>query len=248
MVKLPQLIAHRGARTLAPENTLIAFELAKKHGATWVEFDVMLTKDNIPVIFHDSQLNRTTNGQGYVWQHTWEELKQLDAGSWFNASFANTAIPTLENTLDLLAKIGLSANIEIKDTGNIERNIKAAEVAEPLIAEFNQSNHCIVSSFCIEALQSVRQFLPDVPLGMLLKVKNWKKDFEQHKQDTKTLFHQLKCVSLHINDKTLTQERIAELQSFAPQIAVFTVNSKERAEELFNWGVTAIFSDDVCVI
>lgn len=248
MVKLPQLIAHRGAKTLAPENTLIAFELAKQQGVTWVEFDVMLTKDNVPVIFHDNKLNRTTNGKGYVWQHTWEELSLLDAGNWFHASFANTAIPALENTLDLLVKIGLNANIEIKDTGDRDRNLRAAEVAEPFIAKFNQSNQCIVSSLCMESSKLITKILPDVPIGMLLKVKGWEKDFEQHKQDIQALFQQLKCISLHINDKILTQERVAELKSFAPQIAVFTVNSKQRAEQLFNWGVTAIFSDDVHVI
>ena len=88
-------IAHRGTTIFAPENTLPALEKAIELGAEYVEIDVRYSSDNVPVLIHDPEVDRTTNGSGNVGELTLAELKQLDAGFWFGDEFAGTRIPTL---------------------------------------------------------------------------------------------------------------------------------------------------------
>jgi len=110
------LIAHRGYSSEAPENTLSAFNLAISHGYTDIELDVQLTKDGVPVIFHDETIDRTTNGNGRVDDHTHAQLFELDAGAWLNKSFANEKIPTLEETLiNLKGRAALHLELKSKE-------------------------------------------------------------------------------------------------------------------------------------
>jgi glycerophosphoryl diester phosphodiesterase len=116
------LIGHRGASGEAPENTLAAFELALTEGADGIEFDTHLSCDGVPVVLHDARLERTTNGSGFVFEHTLASLRRLDAGSWFNRrwpsrarpGYANERIPTLEETLDWVKRRRCRAFVEIK--------------------------------------------------------------------------------------------------------------------------------------
>ena len=94
-----RLIAHRGALQFAPENTLAAFDKALEIGFDIIEFDVRSTRDGVPVVFHDKTVDRTTDGTGNLSDYTWEELQQLDAGSWFAPEFAGTRVPSLEAAL-----------------------------------------------------------------------------------------------------------------------------------------------------
>ena len=95
------LIAHRGFSAIAPENTLTAFALALDRGYTDIEFDVQLSRDGVPVIFHDDTVERTTNGQGRVDQLSFGELKSLDAGAWFSKAFTGERIPSLREVLSV---------------------------------------------------------------------------------------------------------------------------------------------------
>ena len=84
---LPKLIGHRGAKDLAPENTIFSIENAIKHQLKWIEVDVKITKDNIPFLLHDDLLDRTTSGKGFPYEYTYSEIARLDAGSWFNKKY-----------------------------------------------------------------------------------------------------------------------------------------------------------------
>lgn len=106
--------AHRGDRSAAPENTMPAFELAVLSGMDFVETDVQLSSDGVPVLMHDESLDRTTNGTGLVRDFTLEELQKLDAGSWFSPEFAGVTIPTLEDFFDVVAPSGKKALVELK--------------------------------------------------------------------------------------------------------------------------------------
>lgn len=107
------LIAHRGYSSHAPENTLSAFWLAVQHGYRDIEFDVQLSKDGVPVIIHDDTVDRTTDGQGKVADHTFAQLQKLDAGAWFSMSYAGEHIPSLEEVLIAL-KGKACLHIELK--------------------------------------------------------------------------------------------------------------------------------------
>ncbi len=95
----PFISAHRGYSSAAPENTIPALEAALALGAHVAEVDVRLTRDGHLVLMHDRTLNRTTDGSGPVADATLEEVRQLDAGSWFDRKFAGTKVPTLDETL-----------------------------------------------------------------------------------------------------------------------------------------------------
>ena len=107
------IIGHRGYPAKYPENTLAAFEAAIEAGAVMIELDVMLSRDRKVVVIHDATLDRTTNGKGSVADLTLAELKQLDAGSWFDAQFVGQQIPELSEVLDLVNGRAY-VNIEIK--------------------------------------------------------------------------------------------------------------------------------------
>ena len=109
---LAPVIGHRGAAGCAPENTLASFRKAREQGAAWVEFDVMLSRDEVPVLIHDETLERTTNGRGRVNQLTAAELQSLDAGCRFGPEFVGEPIPTLEAAVAVLLELGLGANLQ----------------------------------------------------------------------------------------------------------------------------------------
>ena len=95
-------VAHRGASKFAPENTLPAIQIAIDLGMDYVELDIRHTSDGIPVLMHDSTIDRTTSGSGRIDATSLAELRKLDAGSWFHAEFAGTPVPTLEEALELM--------------------------------------------------------------------------------------------------------------------------------------------------
>lgn len=105
---------HRGGADGAPENTLPAFELAIASSAAYIETDLQLTSDGIPVLMHDFSLDRTTNGSGPVWASTWKAVSALDAGSWYDPAFAGTPVPRLDELLGLLVPSTKKLILELK--------------------------------------------------------------------------------------------------------------------------------------
>mgnify|MGYP001949226694 CR=1 FL=1 len=159
-IHVPFVIGHRGAAGLAPENTMVSLRRARLEGARWVEFDVMLSRDGVPLLFHDDTLNRTTNGKGLIAKHDFKDLRELDAGSWFNAAFAGERIPSFAETIEMLATEGLGANVEIKPTPGRAR--ETAEAACRMITEnWPVSIKLVISSFEQDAMAVARDMLPD---------------------------------------------------------------------------------------
>lgn len=109
-------INHRGYNTVAPENTLSAYRLSKKMGFDYVECDVLLTSDGVPVLLHDDTVDRTSDGTGKIVEMTFEQARALDFGSWKSAEYAGEQIPTLEEFVLLCKNIGLHPYIELKQT------------------------------------------------------------------------------------------------------------------------------------
>src|SRR5512140_205883 len=113
----PLLVAHRGSSGTAPENTMAAFRKAIAAGVDMIELDVRMSKDYHLIVLHDSTVRRTTNGPGRVCGMSLQELKSLDAGSWFGPRFRGEQIPTLREVMELLpARVGL--NSEVKTDGD----------------------------------------------------------------------------------------------------------------------------------
>ena len=109
-MKFPKIIGHRGAAGLAPENTLSSIKKAYKSGLVFIEIDVKVTKDNIPILLHDDTIDRTTNKLGKCSNYNFDELSNLDAGSWFNKKYKNEKILSLVDCIKFAnkKKIGLN--------------------------------------------------------------------------------------------------------------------------------------------
>lgn len=231
---VPPVIGHRGACAYAPENTLASFLKAKQLGVNWVEFDVMLTRDEQVVVIHDETIDRTTNAKGEVSALDWSYLQTLDAGSWFNKKFSGEKILLLSEVIAFLNQHQLNANIEIKES--IGREAITVKKVMQVIHQCWQEKAPppLISSFSLAVLEAVRVNSSTAQLGFLMR--EWLPDWEN-------ICDRLACISVNINEKILTSDRVEKIRSTDRAVLSYTVNNRDRAKELFSWGVDAVFSD-----
>ncbi len=161
----PLLVGHRGARAVAPENTLASFRRAWEEGADAVEMDVRLTADGAVVVIHDETVDRTTDGHGAVAEMTLAELRRLDAGRWFDPAYAGEHIPTLEEVLDW-ARGKIAMLIELKYP---QRRFHPALVPAVLarLRGSGMETEVALISFDGEAIEQVRREAEALPAGVM---------------------------------------------------------------------------------
>lgn len=230
----PPVIGHRGACAYAPENTLASFTKAAQLGVKWVEFDVMQAADGELIIFHDELLDRTSNGHGHVDHYPYPYLYSLDAGSWFSPAFSGERIPTLRAVIEFLQNANMCANVEIKALpGREEQIVKRVLLdLQPYLATAN--NQFLFSSFSMGALNFLRQTSSQCQIGLLLD--EWEPDWQ-------TVCQSLNCVSIHVNQGIMSAAAALEIKKMNKMLLCYTVNNPIRAQELYGWGVDAVFSD-----
>lgn len=233
-VRLPRIIGHRGAAAHAPENTLTSIRSAAEQGAPWVEFDVMLTADAVPVLFHDDTLTRTTGLEAAMAETPYARVAELEAGTWFDPAFTGEPVPTLAQALALVLELGVHPDIEIKPTPG--RDVESAvrtlqETARVWPQDRPAPFFCAFSRLSLAAFRALR---PDWPcaLNMLQLVPGWQQDLQA-----------LDCTSLHLLDREVTAEVVRQVHEAGYQVGVYTVNEPARARELVAWGVEAIITD-----
>ncbi|HKW54244.1 MAG TPA: glycerophosphodiester phosphodiesterase family protein, partial [Stellaceae bacterium] len=164
----PRIIGHRGAALTAPENTLAGFCMAAALNVEWVEFDVRLTSDGRCILLHDDTLDRTTNGRGPVSRLTFDEVRRLDAGSWFSPDFAGQPVPGLEETIGLLAQLNVGAVVELKPAPGAEAATGRAATAV-LVEHWPVTlPPPLVSSFKPAALAAAREVAPQLARALLV--------------------------------------------------------------------------------
>ncbi|APV51569.1 glycerophosphodiester phosphodiesterase [Betaproteobacteria bacterium GR16-43] len=234
----PKLVAHRGGGTLAPENTLAAFRLGQELGYTAAEFDVKLSNDGVAMLLHDSTLDRTTNGKGDAGSLDWKVLESFDAGEWHSAAYRGERIPRFDAVAKLLLSKGTIAHVEIKPSHGREKETGATVAA--LAAEFWKGAKVapVLSSFSFEALSSAQVMAPELPRGWLTKQiveEDWKR------------IEMLEATSLHTNYQHLQRAQVERLHGLGVRVMAYTVNDVAKAEELFGWGVDAMFTDNLRV-
>lgn len=233
-LKSSKIIAHRGASAYAPENTLIAMEMAAQMGAAWCEFDVMLAGSGEAIIIHDETVDRTTDGSGDVATFSLAQLKALDAGKWFDPKFTGERVPSFVELLALLRKLKLNINVEIKPSQGFD-----VQTAEKTVELLNQhwnikKSPPLLSSQSLDALRTVRECEPHWHLGCVIH------DWAEHWY---TWVKELNCTAVSVNHHILEPNLVAGLKNIVPLVLAYTVNDVKRADELFNMGVDAIFTD-----
>lgn len=231
---VPPVIGHRGARAHAPENTLASLRVAAELGVAWVEVDVMLTSDGVPILMHDDTLDRTTSGRGNVADQDFAAIRRLDAGSWFGPAFAGEPVPTLEEALDLVLRLRLGINLEIKPTPG--REATTAETALRVARARWPADRPppLVSSFQLACLETALIQAPDWPRGYLMK---------RGSGPWAAVADRLGAATLNLNQRFLTRRGIERLRASGRPVLAYTVNDPARARTLFDWGVAAVFSD-----
>ncbi|MBP7722590.1 MAG: glycerophosphoryl diester phosphodiesterase [Alphaproteobacteria bacterium] len=234
-LKLPKIIGHRGAAAYAPENTLEGIHTAADMGVEWVEFDVKLTKDQVPILFHDETLERTTNGGDTpIAQLTYDEIRQFEAGSWFADSFAGIKIPTLEEALEVVIQHGMGLNLEIKPCPGREK--ETAEAALDVLSQvWDEHDRLLISSFSHVSMETALDMAGDWHRGFLLP--------EEWPENWKELAEYLDVTTFNVNGNKVTRDEIDELLDLEKPILAYTINDPDRARILQGWGVDAFFTD-----
>lgn len=247
-LKLPKVIGHRGAAAYAPENTLESIHTAADMGVEWVELDVKLTADDVPILFHDDTLDRTTNGSGLVAETEYEQIKQLEAGSWYGDSFTGIKIPTLEEAIDVLIERNLGLNLEIKPCPGREK--ETAEIALDLLSQYwDDHTRLLISSFQHVSLEVARDMAADWARGLLLTAE---KDSEGNDEGIPTnwrdLADYLDVKTVNLGTKITTREVVEEIIDLDLHPLVYTVNDPLEGRKYQSWGVDSLFSDEPDVI
>lgn len=234
-IKLPKVIGHRGACGYAPENTLESIRTAAELGARWVELDVKLTKDSVPVIFHDEDLERTTNGSGLMAETLFADLQNLEAGSWYADGFAGAKIPTLEEAVEVILKHGMGLNLEIKPCPT--REVETAEVALDILSRiWDDADRLLISSFQHVSIETARDMAPEWKRSLLL---------DQPAQNWMELAEYLDVTTINFDGRKadFNRELIEAYTEAGYGTLAYTINDPQRAKILMSWGVDGVFSD-----
>ncbi|GGA44746.1 glycerophosphodiester phosphodiesterase [Paenibacillus physcomitrellae] len=205
--------AHRGYSGVAPENTMAAVRMAMEEPCvTWMEVDVQMSKDGIPVIIHDFSVNRTTSGRGLVREKTLAQLKKLDAGSWKSSFYAGEKIMTLDELLDTV-KGRLKLNLEIKTQEGMYPGLEKKMIQAVRSREMQQD--VVMTSFDVNALGKVKFEDPEIQTGLISD------------RRTPELFRRLKdlgCNFLSMAHRKIDDRLVAEAIRKEVRIMAWTVD------------------------
>jgi glycerophosphoryl diester phosphodiesterase len=229
----PRLIAHRLGGALAPENTLAGLAVAARLGCKAVEFDVMLSRDGVPLVIHDETLERTTNGHGQVAKHLADALRLLDAGTKHHVAFAGEKIPTFTEVLNACQHFGILPNVEIKPAKGFDVETARA-VVQTIDVCWRGATLPLLSSFSYASLETVRDIAPHLPRAL---------EVVEIASDWQAQVTALGCVGFHASARDNALERLRECRRFGLPMAIWTVNNSQQASELFAIGMDAVFSD-----
>lgn len=246
-----RVAAHRGCGTMAPENTLEGFRTGLYMGYRAMETDAMLAKDGVLVLMHDEKFGRTVRGEGRVPEYTAQEIRCMDAGSYYAPQFAGVPPAGFEQAVRWCRANGVWLNIEIKPAagaeyetglavGRLTNELYADVVVEGGSEQRNASAKApLFSSFKREALRGALETAPDIPRGFLV---------DDVPEDVFEVLRDMKCVSLHVNYRKLTPEFAAKVKKAGYWLFCYTPNDPNVIRELFSWGVDGVCTDRLDIV
>ena len=220
-----QLFAHRGVSACAPENSLTAFQMALDLGVSGIELDVRLV-DGIAVVFHDADLDRTTNAKGSIYALNQSQWQQLDAGD-------GHPPPTLQQLLKLVAG-RCAVNIELKDSLVVNATVEQINMA--IKAYGFVAEQLCVSSFDHHALMALQKALPRHPVAPLICA---------CPLDYAACGAPFAAQAIHTYVETTTQELVDDAHARGMDVRVYTVTRAEDLLRLQAMGVDAVFVNDI---
>ena len=240
-----EIIAHKGASGVAPENTMIAFEKALDLDVDMIELDVRHTRDEEIIVFHDQTLDRTTNGTGDVHDYTLEEIRELDAGSWFDSQYSDQKVPTLKEVLDLVDG-RCKVLIEIKHMDHPHYHDFSQKLIDVIRQENNGFEWCILQSYEDKYLEEAHNYDERVQTKKLLIGEDsaplvaFYVESRVHLGRSK---HELKLDALNPHFETLSPRRVFRMHARGYKVYTYPVNEREDMIKCLNMGVDGIITD-----
>ncbi|WP_404328677.1 glycerophosphodiester phosphodiesterase [Mesobacillus maritimus] len=236
-------VPHRGASGHAPEHTIVSYQLGEKMHGDYIEVDLQMTKDGQLIAMHDCTVDRTTNGTGFVNEMTLAEMKELDAGSWFNEQYPQYAspeykgvrVPTLEEVFQTFGK-NKRYYIETKSP-EVYPGMETELLRLVNKYKINKDT-LLVESFSPESLISIKKLDSSIKLVQLLK-------YQSNAVITDEEIDEIKDYAIGIgpNHHYLNEDYVQKVVSSGLELHPYTVNEKGRMKQLINWGVTGIFTN-----
>jgi len=227
------VIAHRGFSGRAPENTVAALREAIAIGADMAEIDVTLTADERVVVIHDETLDRTTDGNGLVAEYGFDEIRGLDAGSWFAPRFAGEKVPTLGEVLDT-SKGRILLNVEIK-TEAVDRGISDKVAAA--IQERGMTDQVVVSSFSPTALEQMHAIAPEIRTAVLYNPK-------LHRgEDPAEIVRGVGASAFNIRGSRLKAKMLRSCREHRIPVGVYTIDKPKKMKRWVKKNIDAIFTN-----
>ncbi|OCI30800.1 glycerophosphodiester phosphodiesterase [Oerskovia enterophila] len=228
-----QVVAHRGNSSVAPQNTLAAFEAAWRAGADSIELDVQLTADGEVVVIHDDTLDATTDGSGRVDGLPLADVRAVDAGSWFAPAYAGQRVPTFAEVVDLLVtRPGIDLLLEVKgDWGPDD----VRKVTEPVLRA-GLADRVIGQSFWPSTVASLQKVAPDLRRGLLV---------ERSSDDLLATCAELGVMTCNPAGTVLLEQPglVAALHDAGLEVMVWTLNEPEQWALALEVGVDAVITD-----
>lgn len=231
-----EIIAHRGFSARAPENTMAAIEAAIAQGADAIEFDLRVTRDGVPVLFHDATLRRTTDGSGPMDERPYPELRNLDAGSWFDPRFAGEPIPTFEDALASIDARVRRVYPEVKSYADVEDLDRMVD----LVLDRAMAERTIFISMDWRALERMRERHPALTVGYIVEKAGRASEAIERATGDASVLLDFKA-SLLLDDPSLAERCLAA----GIDLVVWTVDDLEDAKRLVALGVRRITTNRV---
>jgi glycerophosphoryl diester phosphodiesterase len=239
------VIAHRGYSDVAPENTIPAFIAAAEAGYTTVECDIEWTKDGVPVLLHDKNINRTArtqDGWKYLFprkcsSYTYDELLKFDFGSWKDEKYKGTKIPTFTELLDCAKEYGLNVYVELKQNGAFDE--EKAQILTQAVKEAGFEDNITWISFDANYLKMISEYMPEARLGFLSSKEVSEKTISVL-QDLKTEENE---VFLDVSSSKINKEADSMLDEAGFPFEIWDVNDNSRLQEFYEYECSGITTD-----
>jgi glycerophosphoryl diester phosphodiesterase len=233
----PLIIGHRGASAVAPENTMAAFREAIAVGANGIEFDVRLTRDGVPVVIHDSTLRRTGSVNKRVADLSWQELSQIDVGSWFRlGSFANETVPSLRELFELFQSNDASLYLEMKCDSPAEHR-PLAEACSRLIDEYSFKERVVVECFQLAALEILKEMDSEIKTATLF-------DRVFTDQSVITRATEIGAMAVALHHRLARKSLVEKSKQAGLHVAVWTVDDPAWIKLARELGIDALITND----